>query len=64
MLAAHIDALIDGGWISFENNGTILKSIKLDLQTCKSINLPDSIKPFRADSYDYLEWHRDRVFEK
>lgn len=64
MLAAHIDALFDGGWISFENNGTILKSNKLDLQTCESINLPDSIKPFRANSYDYLEWHRNRVFEK
>lgn len=63
MLAAHIDVLFDGGWISFEDRGDVLVSNRLDYETYKALNLPDSIKPFPEQSLEYLDWHRREVFE-
>lgn len=62
MLAAHIDALFDDGWITFNNDGGILVSNKLDLHTFNALNLPENIKPFINKSFNYLEWHRKKIF--
>jgi len=62
MLAAHIDALFDDGWISFKNHGEIIISKKLDYQTYNILNLPTSVGPFNNESLDYLDWHRERIF--
>lgn len=63
MLAAHIDVLFDGGWISFADQGDVIVSNRLDYETYKALNLPGRISPFPERSLEYLEWHRSVVFE-
>lgn len=60
MLAAHIDALFDEGWISFTNQGAIIVSNKLDYHTCNILKFPATIKPFAQNSFHYLDWHREK----
>lgn len=62
MLAAHVDALFDQGWISFSNHGDILISTELEDIVIKQLSFLDrKIKPFHENSYSYLKWHRDNV---
>ena len=64
MLAAHIDALFDNGYISFEDDGRLLISDlcrndidKLIIDTNIKIKIYD-------ESKKYLEWHRDHIYKK
>lgn len=61
MLAVHIDALFDQGWLSFSNNGHLLISTELDVEVKTRLNLPENIPPFLDQHHYYLKWHRENV---
>lgn len=65
MLAAHIDALFDKGYISFSNDGSLLISTlcKKDITEKLNINTNTKIKS-NDESKEYLKWHRDKIFIK
>ena len=68
-LAPHADHLFDRGFITFENDGkvrvsspdtdAILMAWNIDIV---AINL--TAAPFRPEQQKYLEWHRNRVFDR
>lgn len=61
LLSANIDALFDGGYISFDDDGRVLISSCL-----KGKNLPDL--NFSIDlnnkSKKFMQYHRDKIFKK
>ena len=64
LLAPHLDALFDGGWITFTSTGTIsiaesLPSVALELLGVSSDSRVQGLKPEHSL---YLEFHRQRVF--
>ena len=62
VLAAHIDALFDEGWISFSNDGYILLSKELDKTIVNQLSLEGmKIKEFHCFSFGYLDWHRENL---
>ncbi|HGF0768086.1 TPA: HNH endonuclease signature motif containing protein [Kluyvera georgiana] len=61
MLAVHIDALFDQGWLSFSNNGHLLISTELDVEVKTQLNLPKNIPPFSAQHHHYIKWHRENI---
>ena len=65
MLSPHVDHLFDRGWILFEDNGMLVPSPKLDLLVLQSWRIePDrQPKPFLPRQIEYLEYHRELVFQ-
>lgn len=66
LLSPHIDHLFDGGYISFEDDGTILVADEatqhiLDLW---SIAAGTSCGNFRLKQIPYIQFHRDVIFER
>lgn len=61
MLAAHIDALFDQGWLSFSNDGQVLISTELSDEVKEYLTLPKKIAPFPLLSHNYLKWHRENI---
>ncbi|HGL4053835.1 TPA: HNH endonuclease [Citrobacter koseri] len=61
ILAVHIDALFDQGWLSFNDNGSLIVSTELDIEFKTQLNLPESIPPFPEQYHYYLKWHRDNI---
>ena len=65
MLAPHIDALFDSGLITFETDGTIKISPKIDLENQKRLGIfPDMQLKIEPESEKYFEYHRNHVFQK
>ena len=65
MLAPNIDALFDSGLITFETDGTIKISPKIDLKNQKRLGIsPDMKLKIRPKSKKYFEYHRNHVFQK
>lgn len=65
MLAPHIDALFDKGLITFDTDGTIKISPKIDLENQKRLGIsPDMKLKIRSKSKKYFEYHRSHVFQK
>ena len=65
MLAPNIDALFDSGLITFETDGTIKISPKIDLKNQKRLGIPSSKKlTMEPESEKYFEYHRNHVFQK
>ena len=65
MLAPHIDALFDSGLITFETDGTIKISPKIDLENQKRLGIsPDMKLKIEPESQKYFEYHRNHVFQK
>ena len=65
MLAPHIDALFDKGLITFDTDGTIKISPKIDLKNQKRLGIPSCKKlKIRPKSKKYFEYHRNHVFQK
>ena len=66
MLAPHIDHLFNYGFISFNNDGTLLLSSALDKSVLTTWHLDDSLNvgPFTPEQCHYLEFHRTEVFQK
>jgi hypothetical protein len=66
LLSPHFDHLFDRGYISFENDGTVLLSPSLtaDVLDAWRIQLPKKTKAFRSEYHKYLAYHRKNVFKR
>ncbi|PSO19495.1 HNH endonuclease [Bradyrhizobium sp. MOS003] len=60
LLAVHIDGLFDRGFISFDNNGSILISDRLDKESlrCFGITPEQTVQNLNSKHYEYLSHHR------
>lgn len=65
LLAPHLDALFDGGWITFDDAGRLVKSSLLDDTAVQLMNVSSEMKLTRlaADHRPYLDYHRRSVFK-
>ena len=61
LLAAHIDAAFDAGLISFQDDGLIVISSKLDPENCGAvgIRLDMKLSKVRPELAERLAWHRN-----
>ena len=65
MLAPNIDALFDSGLITFDADGTIKISPKIDLENQKRLGIsPDMKLKIEPESEKYFEYHLNHVFQK
>ena len=65
MLVPNIDALFDKGLITFDTDGTIKISPKIDLKNQKRLGIPSRKKlTMEPESEKYFEYHRNHVFQK
>lgn len=65
LLSPHVDHLFDRGWILFENDGHLVQSPNLDPIVIKSWKIePDrNPQPFFPQQIEYLEFHREFIFQ-
>lgn len=65
LLAPHVDHLFDGGWISFEADGTLLLSQKLDSQVLAQWHIlpKQNAGAFNAKQAEFLAFHRANIFK-
>ena len=65
LLAPHVDALFDKGWISFGDDGSVLVSPTLDRSVLKSwsIDTDANVGSFHAKQCVYLAYHRSERFK-
>ncbi|MFX1715547.1 HNH endonuclease [Paraburkholderia sp. A1RO-5L] len=66
LLAPHIDALFDGGWISFSDHGTLLVSELLPHSARAQLGVSGSwaIRDLRPSHAPYLVFHRNNELRK
>ena len=65
MLAPNIDALFDSGLITFDIDGTIKISPKINPENQKRLGIsPDMKLKIKPESEEYFEYHRNHVFQK
>lgn len=66
LLSPHVDRLFDRGLISFENDGTVLISAKLDptVLTLWRLDEVTTVGSFRPEQCAYLDYHRSDRFQK
>jgi 5-methylcytosine-specific restriction protein A len=68
LLSPHADFLFDRGWITFDSDGSLIRSTTLPKDVIARIGL--NLKqgrpcgPFAEQQKPYLEYHRNAVFEK
>ncbi|WP_397589348.1 HNH endonuclease [Sphingorhabdus sp.] len=64
LLSPHIDRLFDKGYISFDDDGAILKSTKLPKEVWKhwELTAKDNVGTFNDMQRAYLRFHRAEVF--
>lgn len=64
LLNPVLDSLFDKGWISFEDDGQILFSSKLDADEIQRLGLSSTLKLqiIRSGHRAYLRYHRTQVF--
>lgn len=63
LLSKNMDSLFDGGYITFDNDGNVIPSSKLDSEVAdyvKCFKLDDKILNLRRQLY--MQYHRDHVF--
>ena len=65
LLAPHLDALFDGGWITFDDEGRLVKSPFLDDSAVQLLGVSSEMKLayLAADHRPYFEYHRQYVFK-
>lgn len=66
LLAPHIDALFDGGWISFLDNGQALRSEALPAEAAAllEVRLDWAVKGLRPEHRRYIAFHRQHSFRR
>lgn len=66
LLAPHIDALFDGGWISFSDDGTLLVSSTLGTQAGVAMGVSEhwAVKGLLPSHVHYLAYHRNHVWRE
>lgn len=67
LLSPHADFLFDRGWITFEDNGSLVRSGQLPKEVIERIGLDltqgKRCGDFFKEQRSYLEYHRNAVFE-
>lgn len=65
LLAPHLDALFDGGWITFDDAGRLVKSPLLDEVAVPLLGVTSEMKltHLAVDHCPYLEYHRRSIFK-
>jgi hypothetical protein len=65
LLSPHVDHLFDRGFISFYNSGDLLISSELNPQILDqwAIESNKNVGKFRSEQREYLEYHRDVIFQ-
>lgn len=66
LLAPHLDALFDGGWISFQDDGQIISSPKLTPVNKAQLAYVEHwrISQTGKAHCPYLAFHRERIFRR
>lgn len=66
LLAPHLDALFDGGWITFDDTGRLSKSPLLDDAAMQLMGVTSEMKltHLAVDHRPYLDYHRQHVFKE
>jgi putative restriction endonuclease len=66
LLSPHVDSLFDKGLISFQDDGSVLVSSKLDSKTLERWGLKHvtNVGAFSTSQAVYLAYHREHVFKK
>lgn len=65
LLCPNHDKLFDKGFISFDNNGNILISKKLDKTNRMFLNISEQMKiDVNVDNIEFIEYHRKNIFKK
>lgn len=64
LLAPHLDAAFDAGYIAFSGDGTLIRSRRLSLADAEALGLGESLRLRRIDARHapFLEYHRKEVF--
>ena len=65
LLSPHVDKLFDRGWISFEDNGTLLICKNKILPVLKTWHI-DPYRPagsFNLKQKEFLDFHRNKIFK-
>ena len=64
LLSPHVDRLFDKGYISFENNGSIIfaNSTILDIFEQWGLDRHKNVGSFKSQQKVYLQYHRDHLF--
>lgn len=66
LLAPHLDALFDGGWLTFTPDGAALWSAALARDARALLGVPMEMKltGLRAQHLRYLAFHRESIFQR
>lgn len=66
LLAPHLDALFDGGWVTFMSTGKIQISGKLDADSRVRLGITgtETIHGLTERHQAYLAWHREHCFRE
>jgi putative restriction endonuclease len=66
LLSPHVDHLFDRGFITFEGTGAIIVSKELNPRVLKqwSIEIPHNVGDFHNGQKEYLDYHREVVFQR
>jgi predicted restriction endonuclease len=66
LLAPHVDALFDGGWISFDDSGAVVFSPALSSEAAVRIGVSSSwrVRTLAAAHRVYLGYHRTHKFRR
>ena len=66
LLAPHIDALFDGGWISFQDDGQLLMADALPVDAARRLGVTGQcgVASLKPEHRRYLAFHRQQVLRK
>lgn len=66
LLAPHLDALFDGGWMTVSDGGELLWSPQLPEIACNLLGLPPELRldGLRPEHLPYLAFHRSAVWRR
>lgn len=66
LLIPNLDSLFDAGYISFQDDGTIMVSPHLSPEDARILGISESahISGLQAQHHRYLEYHREHLFRK
>lgn len=64
LLAPHVDKLFDGGWISFEDDGSLLITDEAAIvMNAWGIKPKMNVGNFTAKKREFLQYHRQHIFK-